>query len=96
MFLSPCPVLYANIGGNAMAKRGRPTVEIILTGTERRQLESWARRDSSAQALAMRCKIILVCADPELSRQHIADRVGCNPATVTKWRRASPSKVPMG
>ena len=79
-----------------MAKRGRPTVEIILTGTERRQLESWARRDSSAQALAMRCKIILVCADPELSRQHIADRVGCNPATVTKWRRASPSKVPMG
>lgn len=69
-----------------MAKRGRPTVEIILTGTERRQLESWARRHSSAQSLAMRCKIILACADPELSRQQIADRVGCNPATVTKWR----------
>ena len=69
-----------------MAKRGRPTVEITLTGTERRQLESWARRHSSAQSLALRCRIILACADPELSRQEIADRVGCNPATVTKWR----------
>jgi len=70
-----------------MAKRGRPTVEIILTGTERRQLESWARRHSSAQSLALRCKIILACSYPELSRQQIADRVGCNPATVTKWRK---------
>jgi transposase len=69
-----------------MAKRGRPTVEITLTGTERRQLESWARRHSSAQALAMRCKIILACADPELSRQQIADRAGCSVVTVTKWR----------
>ena len=69
-----------------MAKRGRPTVEITLTGPERRQLESWARRHSSAQALAMRCRIILACAEPTLSRQEIADRVGCNPATVTKWR----------
>ena len=69
-----------------MAKRGRPTVEITLTGTERGQLESWARCHSSAQSLALRCRIILACADPELSRQEIADRVGCNPATVTKWR----------
>jgi transposase len=34
----------------------------------------------------MRCRIILACADPDLSRQEIADQVGCNPATVTKWR----------
>jgi transposase len=76
----------ASIEGIAMAKRGRPTVEITLTPTERRQLESWARRHSSAQSLALRCKVILACADPDLSRQEIADRVGCNPATVTKWR----------
>lgn len=69
-----------------MAKRGRPTVEITLTGTERRQLESWSRRHSSAQSLALRCRIILACSDPDLSRQEIADQVGCNPATVTKWR----------
>jgi transposase len=72
--------------GNAMAKRGRPTVEIVLTIAERGQLESWARRHSSAQSLALRCRIVLACADPELSRQEIAERVGCNPATVTKWR----------
>ena len=70
-----------------MAKRGRPAAQITLTGTERRQLESWARRHSSAQALAMRCKIILACADPELTGRQIADRVGCNPATVSKWRQ---------
>lgn len=70
-----------------MAKRGRPTVEITLTAPERRQLESWARRHSSAQALALRCRIILACSDPDLSRTQIAERVGCNPATVTKWRQ---------
>ena len=42
-----------------MTERGRPPVEITLTGTERRQLQSWARRHSSAQNFAMRCKIIL-------------------------------------
>lgn len=71
----------------AKSKRGRPTVEITLTVAERRQLESWARRHSSAQALALRCRIILACADPELSRPQIAAQVGCNPATVTKWRQ---------
>ena len=70
-----------------MAKRGRPAAEIILTGTERRQLESWARRHSTAQNLAMRCKIILLCSDLALTGREIADKVGCNPVTVSKWRR---------
>lgn len=65
-----------------MAKRGRPAVAITLTGTERRQLESWARRHSSAQALALRCRIILACSDPELTGRQIADRIGCNPNGV--------------
>jgi transposase-like protein len=71
----------------AKTKRGRPTVEIILTAQERQQLQSWARRHSSAQALALRCRIVLACADPNLTRSEIAEQVGCNPATVTKWRR---------
>src|SRR4051794_34927948 len=70
-----------------MARRGRPPVEITLTGTERRQLQSWARRHSSAQNLAMRCKIILLCEDPDLTGAEIAAKVGCNPATVSKWRK---------
>ena len=70
-----------------MARRGRPPVEIELTGTERRQLESWARRHSTAQNLARRCKIILGCADAEMTGQQVADKVGCSPAAVTKWRK---------
>ena len=70
-----------------MAKRGRPPVEITLTGNERRQLESWARRHSTAQNLAMRCKIILLCSESTLTGKEIAGKVGCNPATVSKWRQ---------
>lgn len=70
-----------------MAKRGRPTVEIILTVNERKTLERWARRHSTAQALALRCRIVLACSDPDRSRDDIATEVGCNPATVTKWRK---------
>lgn len=69
-----------------MARRGRPTVEINLTSDERKTLERWARRHSSSQALAMRCRIVLGCADADRSRDEIAKEVGCNPATVTKWR----------
>ena len=70
-----------------MARRGRPTVEIDLTADERQTLERWARRHSSSQALAMRCRIVLACADRDRSRSEIADEVGCHPATVTKWRQ---------
>ena len=71
-----------------MAKRGRPAAEITPTGNERRQLESWARRHSTAQSLALRCKIVLACAGPEESTgKQIAGQVGCNPATVSKWHR---------
>jgi transposase len=70
-----------------MARRGRPPVEITLTVTERRQLQSWARRHSTAQNLAMRCRIVLLCEDPILTGREIADKVGCNPATVSKWRK---------
>lgn len=70
-----------------MAKRGRPTVEINLSADERETLQRWARRHSSSQALALRSRIVLACADPERSRTEIAQAVGCNPATVTKWRQ---------
>lgn len=70
-----------------MSRRGRPTAEINLSADERNTLERWARRHSSSQALAMRCRIILACADSDRSRNEIADEVGCNPATVTKWRQ---------
>jgi transposase len=71
-----------------MAKRGRPPTEITLTRAERRQLERGARHSCGREAMAMRCQIILACAHPAaLTGRHIADQVGCNPATVSKWRQ---------
>jgi len=69
-----------------MAKTGRPTTVITLTDEERETLERWARRPSSAQALAMRCRIVLAAADGAMNKD-IAEAVGCNPNTVGKWRR---------
>src|SRR3546814_8869740 len=69
-----------------MARTGRPTPAVTLTDDERETLERWARRPSSAQALAMRCRIVLAAADGEQNKD-IAARVGCNPNTVGKWRR---------
>jgi len=69
-----------------LARRGRPTVPIILSTEERETLQRWARRHSSSQALALRCRIVLACADGDRTRDEIAAEVGCNPVTVTKWR----------
>jgi transposase len=69
-----------------MPRRGRPTVEINLNAEERTTLERWARRHSSSQALALRSKIVLACADGKLTHAEIAAELGCNPVTVGKWR----------
>ncbi len=68
-----------------MGQRGRPTAQIVLSADERETLERWARRPKSSQALALRCRIVLAAAQG-LTNQQIAARLGCNPATVGKWR----------
>ena len=42
---------------------GRPKAELTLTGEERDQLQAWAQRRTTAQALALRSRIVLSCAD---------------------------------
>jgi transposase len=56
-----------------------------LTAEEREQLQRWARRAKSAQALALRSKIVLACAEG-LDNKSVAVKVGCSPPTVGKWR----------
>jgi len=68
-----------------MATRGRPKAELVLTGGERETLQRWARRPTSAQALALRCRIVLACAEG-LSNQKVAASQGVNQVTVGKWR----------
>ena len=43
-------------------RRGPKLPELALTEDERATLQRWARRASSGQALALRCRIVLACA----------------------------------
>jgi transposase len=68
-----------------MARSGRPKAELVLSDVEREALVRWARRRSSAQALALRSRIVLACAGGA-DNKAVAAEVGCSPATVGKWR----------
>jgi transposase len=68
-----------------MAERGRPTAPLTLTDDERQTLVRWARRAKTAQALALRAKIVLACAEGATNKA-VAERLGIWPQTVTKWR----------
>jgi transposase len=63
-----------------------PTAAVVeLSAEERDQLEAWARRPTSAQALALRARIILAASEG-LNNVEVADRLGVAVSTVRKWR----------
>jgi len=65
---------------------GRPVAIVSLSDSERQELESLARRRKTAQALALRAKIVLHCAEG-LSNTEVASLVGVTKPTVGKWRQ---------
>ncbi len=64
---------------------GRPVPPIVLTTGERETLEQWARRRTTAQAMALRARLILRCATGETATA-IARDVRVTKQTVGKWR----------
>jgi transposase len=64
---------------------GRPVPPIVLTTDERETLERWARRPTTAQALALRARLVLRCAAGETATA-IACDVHVTKQMVGKWR----------
>src|SRR5215204_2618414 len=58
---------------------------IVLSDNERAQLQAWERRRSSAQALALRSRIVLAAAEGP-NNTEIAGQLGIAVSSVRKWR----------
>src|SRR4051812_48039405 len=71
-----------------MPRTGRPKAVLALADDERAQLVRWERRRKSSQALALRSRIVLACAEGR-SNTDVAAACGVAPTTVGKWRRRS-------
>ena len=65
---------------------GRPLAELVVSKDEREQLVRWSRRATSAQSLALRCRIVLAC-DSGKSNTEVAAECDVSLPTVGKWRQ---------
>jgi len=64
------------------------TARLMLSADDRAVLAQWLRRRRTAQALALRARIVLACAEPGAgSDATIAQRLGVSRPTVLKWRQ---------
>jgi transposase len=67
-------------------RTGRPKARLVISTEQRETLESWARRRTTAQALALRSRIVLNCGEGGFDGE-VAKRLGINRLTVGRWRR---------
>jgi len=65
--------------------RGRPKAQLVLSEPERVQLEALTMRRKTAQALALRARIVLGCAEG-MDNKAVAARQRVTQQTVSKWR----------
>jgi transposase len=73
-------------GGGQGMRTGRPVAKIELSAEVAGILEGYTQRRKTAQALALRARIVLGCA-AGLSNKVVAARERVTPQTVGKWRR---------
>src|SRR5947208_495239 len=66
-------------------RTGRPLPPLSVSEDQRSTLKSWARRPKTAQALALRAKIILACAEGKPNGV-VARQARVRQQTVGKWR----------
>src|SRR6266699_4374475 len=64
---------------------GKVPRPILISDVERETLERWIRRPKTAQALAMRARIVLGCGEGK-ANWAVAEAVGVTAWTVSKWR----------
>src|SRR4029453_6749142 len=69
-------------------RTGRPTPPVVLTTEERETLEQWARRPTTAQALAQRARIVLACA-ADKTKGKIALGAGATRPAAGRWGRGA-------
>lgn len=65
---------------------GRPLPPLVLTPEETETLRQWTRRPTTAQALALRARIVLACARGT-PNQTVAAALGVSRPMVGKWRQ---------
>ena len=68
-----------------LAMRGRPKAQLVLTEAEQAELKALTLRRKTAQALALRARIVLACAEG-VENKLVASRHRVTPQTVSKWR----------
>jgi transposase len=66
--------------------RGPKLALLELTAAEREALQGLVRRGKTAQAVALRARIVLACADG-LSNSEVSRRLGASLPTIGKWRK---------
>ncbi|CAM5392864.1 hypothetical protein SHIRM173S_09229 [Streptomyces hirsutus] len=81
----PC---MSSSAGVSAPRRGPKLEPLLLGDDERAVLERWTRRANSAQALALRARIVLACAGPDVPPiVQVARNLRISADTVRKWRR---------
>ncbi|MET7695318.1 helix-turn-helix domain-containing protein [Streptomyces sp. NPDC005483] len=68
-----------------MFTSGRPKAVLHLTDSEHRMLVKLAEDRHAPRNVALRCRIVLTCAQGVTNRE-VARQIGVNETTVGKWR----------